>query len=44
LEYHLLLAKDLQILPAILHEKLAADAVEIERMLTALIQKLTPES
>jgi len=44
LEYHLLLAKDLQFLPASLHEKLAADAVEIKRMLTALIQKLTAES
>jgi len=43
LEYHLLLAKDLQFLPASLHEKLAADAVEIKRMLTALIQKLTAE-
>jgi len=44
LEYHLLLAKDLQFLPATLHEKLAADAVEIKRMLTALIQELTAES
>jgi four helix bundle protein len=33
LEYHLLLAKDLQFLPATLREKLAADAVEIKRML-----------
>jgi len=44
LEYHLLLAKDLQFLPASLHEKLATDAIEIKRMLTALIQKLTAES
>jgi len=44
LEYHPLLAKDLQFLPASLHEKLAADAIEIKRMLTALIQKLTAES
>ena len=44
LEYHLLLPKDLQFLHASLHEKLAAEAIEIKRMLTALIQKLTAES
>jgi four helix bundle protein len=43
LEYHLLLAKDLQFLPDTLHEKLSADVVEIKRMLTALIQKLTAD-
>jgi len=44
LEYHLLLAKDLQFLPDTLHEKLSADTIEIKRMLTALIQKLSAES
>jgi four helix bundle protein len=44
LEYHLLLAKDLRFLQAALHEKLASEAIEIKRMLTALIQKLTAES
>lgn len=44
LEYHLLLAKDLLLLPGPLHEKLSADTIEIKRMLTALIQKLTAES
>jgi four helix bundle protein len=44
LEYHRLRAKDLPFLPASLHEKLAADAIEIKRILTALIQKLTAES
>lgn len=44
LEYHLLLAKDFQLLPAFLHEKLSADTIEIVRMLTVLIQKLTAES
>jgi hypothetical protein len=44
MEYHLLLAKDLQFIPASLHEELAADTIEIEPMLTALIQKLTAES
>jgi len=43
LEYHLLLAKELQLLPASLHEKLSADTIEIKRMLTALIQKLTAD-
>jgi four helix bundle protein len=44
LEYHLLLARDLQFLQPSLHEQLAADTTEIKRMLTALIQKLTAES
>jgi four helix bundle protein len=44
LEYHLLLAKDLQFLPVSLHEKLSADTTEIKRMLTALIKKLSAES
>jgi four helix bundle protein len=44
LGYHLLLAKEPQFLPATLREKLNEDAVEIKRMLTALIQKLTAES
>jgi four helix bundle protein len=43
LEYHLLLAKDLQFLPESLHERLAADTIEIKRMLTALIHKLTAD-
>ena len=34
----------LQFLQASLHEKLSADTIEIKRMLTALIQKLTAES
>ena len=44
LEYHLLLARDLQFLQPSDHEKLAAEVIEIKRMLTALIQKLTAES
>jgi len=37
LQCHLLLARDLQFLQASLDEKLAADTIEIKRMLTALI-------
>ena len=44
LEYHLLLARDLQFLPSSHHESLAAEVIEIKRMLTALIQKLTADS
>ena len=44
LEYHLLLARDLNFLPPSDHEKLSAGVVEIKRMLTALIQKLTADS
>jgi four helix bundle protein len=44
LEYHLLLARDLHLLEASDHEKLANEATEVKRMLTALIQKLTADS
>ena len=39
LEYHLLLAKDLELLEAVEY-KLAEQTTEIKRMLTALLQKL----
>ena len=44
LEYHLLLARDLELLQESNHERLAPETTEIKRMLTALIQKLTAES
>jgi four helix bundle protein len=44
LEYHLLLARDLHLIEASDHEKLANETTEIKRMLTALIQKLTADS
>jgi len=44
LEYHLLLAKDLGLLEAVEYHKLAEQTTEINRMLTALIQKLNAES
>lgn len=44
LEYHLLLARDLHLLPAPDHDKLAEETTEIKRMLTVFIQKLTAES
>lgn len=39
-EYHLLLARDLQLLAKADYERLAGDVTEIKRMLTSLIQKL----
>lgn len=44
LEYHLLLAHDLNLLPAKNYESLANDVTEIKRMLTSFIQKLKAES
>jgi len=43
LEYQLLLARDLKLIPAKDYEKLSAQTVEIKRMLTVLLQKLTAE-
>jgi four helix bundle protein len=40
LEYHLLLARDLALLPAADYERLSNGTTEVKRMLTALIQKL----
>ena len=39
-EYHLILAKDLKLIKPADYEDLAQNAVEVKRMLTALIQKL----
>jgi four helix bundle protein len=44
LEYHLLLANDLQYLPAIEYQKLNEQVCEIKRMISSLIQKLKAES
>lgn len=44
LEYHLLLARDLHLLQTSDHDKLTLKTIEVKRMLTALIQKLSAES
>lgn len=44
LEYHLLLAKDLEMLNRGDHERLTREVTEVKRMLTSLIQKLRAES
>jgi len=44
LEYHLLLARDLHLLPDSDHNRLAKETTEIKRMLTGLMQKLSAES
>ena len=43
LEYHLLLAKDLSLIEPADYEELAPRAIELKRMLTALMQKLKAE-
>jgi four helix bundle protein len=44
LDYHLLLARDLAYLPADQQIKLETELTEIQKMLTALIQKLAPSA
>src|SRR5213083_1701734 len=44
LEYQLLLARDLTLLQAEDYEQLSQQTIEIKRMLTVLVQKLTAES
>jgi four helix bundle protein len=43
LEYHLLLARDLKLIGPDDYEKLALHTIEIKRMLTVFVQKLTAE-
>ena len=42
LEYHLLLARDLELLPEITYSTLADQTDEVQRMLTSLIQQVQP--
>jgi four helix bundle protein len=44
LEYQLLLSRDLNLIKPNDYEKLAQQTIEIKRMLTVFIQKLTAES
>jgi len=44
LEYHILLAHDLEILKTLDYQRLSAEAVEVKRMLASLLQKLRAES
>ena len=44
LEYHLLLAHDLDLLKAPDYQRLSSEAVEVKRMLAALMQKLKADS
>ncbi len=43
LEYHLLLAKDLELIRVTEYEHLAQSAIEVKRMLAALLLKLTAD-
>ncbi|MBV8452682.1 MAG: four helix bundle protein [Deltaproteobacteria bacterium] len=43
LEYHLLLARDLDLIDLCDYQNLAEQTVEVKRMLSALLQKLTAE-
>lgn len=40
LEYHLLLARDLELLNASAYQRLASEAIEVKRMLSSLLRKL----
>ena len=42
LEYDLLLARDLRLLPVEIHTRLAGQTEEVRRMLSGLVQSLTP--
>ncbi|HLZ43017.1 MAG TPA: four helix bundle protein [Candidatus Sulfotelmatobacter sp.] len=44
LEYHLLLARDLQLLGSSDYRRLSDEAVEVKRMLASLMQKLRADS
>jgi len=44
LEYHLLLARDLELLNGLEHKKLAMQVAEIKQMLTAFIRRLKADS
>jgi len=44
LEYHLLLAHDLEMLKTLDYQRLSGEAVEVKRMLASLLQKLRVES
>jgi four helix bundle protein len=44
LEYHLLLARDLELLKLLDHQRLAEGVVEVKRMLASLIHKLKAHS
>ena len=44
LEYHMLLARDLKMLPTTAYELLDPRVTEVKRMLASFIQKLTTES
>jgi four helix bundle protein len=44
LEYHLLLPRDLELIEAVDYRRVSEEAVEVKRMLAALMQKLRAES
>ena len=44
LEYHVILVHDLELLKTLDYERLSAEAVEVKRMLAALLQKLRADS
>jgi four helix bundle protein len=44
LEYHLLLAKDLELLKSLDYERLSGEVIEVKRMLASLLVKLRADS
>ena len=43
LEYHLLLARDLGLIPGATHDRVSAAAAEVKRMLSGLVARLSTE-
>jgi four helix bundle protein len=44
LEYHLLLARDLEVTKSLDYQRLSGEVVEVKRMLASLIHKLRADS
>jgi four helix bundle protein len=44
LEYHLLLARDLEVMKSLDYQRLSCEVIEVKRMLASLIHKLRAES
>jgi four helix bundle protein len=44
LEYHLLLARDLEIMKSLDYQRLSSEVIEVKKMLAALIHKLRADS
>jgi len=44
LEYHMLLARDLELMKSVDYQRLSSEVIEVKKMLTSLIHKMTADS